>query len=263
MKVLVIGTSHSATIRMAHDEIAARFPTLDVDYFGLPGREFFQADVIGTTFTPQADARKIAFEWNNTETVDLAHYDHLFVVGDRYGLLSILRLLVQYDTLEEGKRRGGPVMSRAAMTALIEGAVSHCVDALVARFGRFPHVTTTPAPYPLKRSWRPGAGHERHLTELTHRAHAEDWIEVYENAIEQQVTAAGIGFVPQPLETRYDAFRTLNRFARARSTAEGTQRIDNRHMNADFGALLFETFARDILDIHPAAAQKSADEADG
>lgn len=263
MKILVLGTSHAGTVRMAHDTIAARFPTLELSYFGLPGGEFGNAVMDGSCFVAPESAREVSQDWNGCLSTDLAAVDHVFLVGERFGHETVLRLLLWHDTLEEGARREFPVMSRAAMTALIESAVSVRVGSINRRLGGHAPLTVTPAPYPLLRSWRPGKGHERKIKELVERAHIDDWIEVYETTIATQMAQAGLGFVPQPLETRHDCLRTLNRFARAPLPKSPEKPVDNRHMNAEFGALLFEDFAREILDIHPAAVQKSEDAAGG
>ena len=263
MKVLVLGTSHVGAFLHAREAIAADFPALDVDYFGLSGEVFSRARTIDGVFGPEKEDDR-QFEWNPARTVDIRPYDHILLTGTRFMWQAVMRLLAQYDVLEEPERRDNTVMSRAAMAAMIDGAAELSCAQLNDRMPLDARVTALPAPYPLVRSWQLGYGHEPLVTAAAALSSAAAWTAHYEAAIARHLAPYGVRFMAQPMDTRHDALRSDNRFALAGSSAqEAGPRADNRHLNADYGRVAFTRYAEDILGLTRAAAQKDLDAAQG
>lgn len=261
MKVLVLGTSHSGSVRAASDWIATAFPSLDVSYFGLAGRFHTRAVYKDGIFGPapeDTEACKSSEAWNDAQSVDLTAFDHVIHIGSRFAMADCVRLLADYDTLESPERISTALMSQAAAEALVAAAVTETVQRLHALFGDAARLTFSPAPYPLARSWKPGPGHERALSELNGRTAAAFWAERYDGIIEAALHEVGYGFVAQPMNTRKAPFSTSNTFARADTAPAGAgKNVDNRHMNEHYGQHLFAAFADQILGLAPTEQAKS------
>ncbi|GAA3868982.1 hypothetical protein [Celeribacter arenosi] len=259
MKVLVLGTSHVGAFLLARDEIRADFPDIEVSYFGLPGDVFSRAVAHNGIFrTENADDR--LFEWNEAREIDLRPFDQILLTGTRFMWLLVMRLFATRDVLDEPQRRGLALISRPALTAFIDAAVEDAVAGLFNRIPPDPRITVLPAPYPLVRSWKPGFGHEPIVTAASQMDTIGVWTGLYEDAILTHLAAQGMGFIAQPQDTRADPIRSQNRFARANSSAEEVgNRVDNRHLNADYGRHAFSHYAQSTLGLTPAAAQKDLD----
>ncbi|MGD9919545.1 MAG: hypothetical protein AB7U46_16155 [Paenirhodobacter sp.] len=255
MKILVLGTSHSGTIRLARPEIAQAFPGLDLTFYGLPGAAFLTARCEGGVFGPARGdrfGRAKARKWNDTPEIDLAPFERIFCVGDRFQLMTMARLIGGHDILEEPGRAERPLISTAAAEALIDGLVGARVAKLAALFGPDPRFCFQPAPFPLALTRNTGPGHERALSALATHASAARWIAFYEAAIARHLAAAGYRFLPQPEETRSEACFSLDRFARP--PVAGAKKPDYRHLDAGYGAQAFADYARRELGLTPSPA---------
>jgi hypothetical protein len=255
MKVLVLGTSHSASVRMSADWIKRAYPDLEVDYFSLPGAVHARSLMIGSTFGPtpsDAYGCKMSQKWNDGLTVDLAPYAQIFHVGERFTMLSVARLMADFDILETDERSLRPVMSLSAARALIGTAVYDCVEARHDVFDDDNRFTFMPAPYPLARGSKQGAGHEPTMARLNKRQTATNWSQMYEHAIATSLADFGYRFIPQPEHTRKGVFATKDIYARPNtSVADVGNKVDNRHTNAAFGQEIFTAYAQSQLGLSP------------
>ncbi|MEM5468867.1 hypothetical protein [Celeribacter marinus] len=255
MKVLVLGTSHTVCFREALTELRTDYSDLTLQTFGLPGGKFADASFEGTTFCATPHARDVALEWNGVTQIDLAPFDHILMVGERFSFQSITRMLASHDILEDAPRAADALISTAALEALIDGAVAAQVSAIVARFGRDARITCLPAPYPLARSWKQGAGHERFITTLSNRDTAHRWMTRFEASIGAHLAEAGMGFLAQPRNTLHDAFRSRNAYAWPNSSQEAAgAHVDNRHLNTEYARIAFAAYANDTLNMRPTRA---------
>lgn len=250
-KILIIGTSHTGAFYTARDAIAAGFPDLDVSYFGLPGRVYSSAVYEGGVFrAPEDMPRQLA--WMDRREIDFAPFSHILHVGERYALNHVMRLMVFHDVLEEPERTGRAFISSAALADMIRGTVARRAERLLERFGKDSRACFLPAPYPLARSTRPGAGHEYALAALGKRAHGAKWMALYEQIIEEEMHKAGLDVLLQPPQTRAGQFMTADRFARAGTDQSAPpDQVDHRHMNADYGWQVFCAFAQRCLGQTP------------
>ncbi|WP_417257935.1 hypothetical protein [Celeribacter sp.] len=258
MKVLILGTSHTVCFREALPDLRTDFPDLDLRVFGLPGGKFAATSLEGTVFRATDDAHDVAMEWNGVTEVDMAPFDHILMVGERFSFQSVTRMLALHNVLEEPFRDDQPLISTAAAEALIDDAVAAQVDGIAARFGADGRITHLPAPYPLARSWKQGAGHERFVTLLSNRSSTARWMARFEASIDVHLAEAGYGFMPQPETTRHDAFRSRNAFAWPNSgQGAAGKRVDNRHLNTDYARIAFAAYANDFLNMRPRAAHNT------
>jgi hypothetical protein len=255
MKVLVLGTSHSASVRMGADWIKRAYPSLEVDYFSLPGAVHVRSLMIGSTFGPTPSDTygcKMSQQWNDSLFVDLAPYAQVFHVGERFSMLAVARLMADYDILELEERSLRPVMSLSAARALIGSAVYDLVEARHDVFGDDTRFTFMPAPYPLARGAKRGPGFEPTMARLNKRLTAPDWSLMYEHTIATSLADFGYRFIPQPAHTRKGVFATKDIYARPNSSvADVGDKVDNRHTNAAYGQEIFAAYAQSQLGLAP------------
>ncbi|MFT6168637.1 MAG: hypothetical protein ACJAR9_000749 [Celeribacter sp.] len=256
MKVLVLGTSHCAAVRLASDWIARAYPTLDVDYYALPGAVHARSLMIGSTFGPTPSDTygcKMSGAWNDRMIVDLAPYAHIFHIGERFSMGAITRLMADFDVLELPERSLRPVMSLSAAQALIGSAIDDVVATRHSVFDDDPRFTFMPAPYPLARAAQRGPGFEATMARLNTRNTAPDWSQIYEDLIAASLAHYGYRFMAQPLGTRQGVFATKDRYARPNSSARDVgNKVDNRHTNAAYGQDIFAAYALQQLGLTPA-----------
>lgn len=255
MKVLVLGTSHSASVRMGADWIKRAFPSLEVDYFSLPGAVHSRSLMIGCTFGPtpsDAYGCKMSQQWNGSLMVDLSPYAQIFHVGERFTMGAVTGLMADYDILEHDERSLRPVMSLSAARALIGSAVYDFIEGRHAVFGDDKRFTFMPAPYPLARGAKRGPGYEAAMARLNKRHTASDWSQMYEHAIATSLADFGYRFIPQPTHTRNGVFATNDIYARPKtSVADVGAKVDNRHTNAAYGQEIFAAYAQSQLGLTP------------
>lgn len=258
MKVLVLGTSHCGCVRLASDWIDRAYPTLEVDYYALPGAAHARAMKIGSTFGPTPSYAydcKMSKDWNGRLVVDLAPYAHIFHVGERFSMGAITRLMADFDVLEWPERSLRPVMSLSAARALISSAVNEVVEMRHCVFEDDPRFTFMPAPYPLARGAQYGPGFEKNMARLHDRTTAAQWSQTYEDLISAALAQYGYGFLPQPMHTRQSCFATKDRYARPKSSVQDVgDKVDNRHTNATYGQAIFAAYALHHLGLSPEIA---------
>lgn len=262
MKVLVLGTSQSVSVRLASDWITRAYPSLDVDYFALPGAVHASSLMIGSTFGPTPSNTygcKMSQAWNHKIAIDLAPYAQIFHVGERFAMGAVTRLMAEFDLLELEERSLRPVMSLSAARALVGSAVYDFVEDRHHVFDDDPRFTFMPAPYPLARGAQWGPGHEGTLSRLNKRLNAPDWSEMYEHAMQTSLADFGYRFMAQPPETRQGHFATKDLYARPGSSVEEAgDKVDNRHTNAIYGQDIFTAFAQEQLGLAPEIAASAS-----
>ncbi|RPE67062.1 hypothetical protein EDD53_1466 [Pacificibacter maritimus] len=248
MKILVMGTSHTAALRDAADWIGATYPDLDVTYFSLPGFYHARAQMNGPWFGPAKDddkGRDISLQMNGCTAINLDDFAHILHIGSRFSLVKCSQLMADFDILGHPTRTGRPLMTRAAALGLIAASVEQDVATRSVMADHDPRFTFMPAPYPLARSRMHGAGHEPALSRLDARDTAQDWADTYSKVIQTTLANVENHFLAQPVSTLAAPFFTDNIYALTEDTA------DNRHMNASFGQAVFAHFATHRLGLDP------------
>lgn len=241
-RLLVIGTSHAGTLRMAEAAIAADWPDRRPQWYALPGGAFATArrDAEGM-FGPDPDhptGPRKAIEWNGRDRIDLRPYDRILLVGERFRLFYIAALLRDVDIWDHPSRGSARSLSLAFVTDAIRALVDLAADQVLTQFGPDARITVAPAPYPLLRAGERGWGHDRAIAGLRGLPAAAEIEALYEGVIAEALAARGYGCLFQPEDTRAGPFATADRFARpGPDTPPGAppRRPDLRHMNAAFG----------------------------
>lgn len=253
-RLAIVGSSHIGAIRQADDKITLACPNLDVTYFGLPGAPFRRAcrgedGVLRVNATSDAQARMIR-RINGVQELDLGPFDHIWVVGFRFGLGKVLRLLKRYDVLEMRRTGRQGTVSEAFFWAAVQAETEHICAAIFANYGADTRISISPAPYPAQKASEPGPHFEPALTHILHHPERDRIFVGFEDRIARGLAARGYRFQPQPRQTLAAPFATCSEYLRGAvdfrdSSAAST---DLRHMNADYGFTLFHAFA----ELHPA-----------
>lgn len=255
MRVLVLGTSHAATLRRAFPAISAAYPGLTLRFWGLPSAAFAKA-AVGSDGLLRPDAedavsqRKTA-EWNGADSIDLAAFDRILLVGLRYGLRPILQLMRNLQPVEWGPRKGAIGVSKGFLQAAIRADIDASLMAQNARTPFDARFVALPAPYSATVVTEPGALHQPVTRAVAGQKTASALMALYEEALARAHAAVGIGFVPQPRQTIARPFLSLP------DHLEDAAR-DARHMNADYGLIAFDAIASHCPDLSGARLQPPA-----
>ncbi|MCF8487442.1 MAG: hypothetical protein K9G71_19795 [Rhodobacteraceae bacterium] len=246
MKVLVLGTSHAATLRRAFPAIAAAYPGLSLCFWGLPSAAFAKAAVgaDGQLRPDPEDAisRRKAAEWNGQDSIDLAPFDRILLVGLRYGLRPILQMMRSLQPLEWGRRRGALGVSKGFLQAAIRADIKASLRGQNSRTPFDARFVALPAPYPATIVLEPGELYQPVTRAVAGQKSAADLMEIYEAELARAHAAVGISFVPQPRETIAQPWLSLP------DHLEDAAR-DARHMNADYGLIAFDAIASHCPDL--------------
>ncbi|GAB5449287.1 hypothetical protein [Gymnodinialimonas sp.] len=248
MKVAVIGTSNIGAVKYAADRIAAAHPNLSLTCYGLPGGKFDEAKVNADgIFQPsQEDSKllKLAHRINGTTGIDLGAFAHTLVIGDTLGMPHTLWTALNYDIADWPARTGRDLLSLPAFHATMAEAISLRADHLRSQFADHKiHVAL--APYPTTAVVPKGPHHQQPYAGMATHPQADTIHTLYRAALTQALIARNMTFIPQPAETIAAPFLTRERYGHGSLDFrnEGKQLNDHRHMNADFGASLFDAFA--------------------
>lgn len=255
MRVLILGNSHAATLRLGFDAIGAGFPHVTVSFWGLRGAAFAKARMgqdgcLGPDPSDALSLRKVA-SWNDAEHLDLAPYDRIFLVGLRYGFRPALQLMRRMQPLDQGRRRGALGVSDGFLRASLRGVIDASLTAQAARFPFDARFVALPAPYPAVLATRPGTVHEPVTAAVARLPHAAQLAQMYEDEIAAAHAVHGLAFVRQPRDTVAAPFQTHD--CHLQDPAR-----DARHMNAGYGYAAFAA-----LMAHPAPLMKETDHALG
>lgn len=257
MRILVLGTSHAGALRGAFPAIRSAVPALELDFWGLPGGAFMKASVGSDGLLRPDPSDKVGMKkveaWNGKTAVDLAAYDRIFLVGLRFGLAGMQKMMADLQPLEWGRRTGAMGVSQGFLQA---GFEAEAMAGLMAQDMRTPldaRFTLMPAPYPAQlAAAADGPRAEPALRKAAGLDRAVDLLEMAEAAMAKAHADRGIGFVPQPRETLAAPFLTRDAFL------EDPEK-DARHMNSDYGLIALRALLAAIhIDI---SSPKTADAA--
>lgn len=253
-RLAVVGSSHMGTIRQSDARIRAACPGLEIAYFGLPGAPFRRArrDVDGVLRVDaenQAEARMIR-RINGADAFDLGPFDHIWIVGFRFGLGTVLALLKRFDVLEMGRTGLPNTISEAFFWAAMQAEIDRSCDVIAANYGPDQRITISPAPYPAEKAREKGPHHEPPLAHVLQHPECDRIFARFEGMIGASLTARGYRFLPQPPATLAAPFATQSaHLLGARDFRDTSVELtDLRHMNAEYGFALFRAFA----ELHPA-----------
>lgn len=246
-KVAVIGTSNIGAVKYAQSRIEAAYPRLSVTCYGLPGGKFDAARLVGTEFGPDRGdtaAMKLALRINGAPTLDLSRFTHILVIGDTLGLPATLWAALSYDVADWPTRTGRDLLSLPALKATVEEAIAARADHLHSQFGAS-ELHVAHAPYPTTAVVARGVHHKQPYAAVAAYPHAAALQSLYRDALTRALADRGMTLVPQPEETIAQPFLTKEPYGRGARDFRNKDNLldDHRHMNADFGASLFNAFA--------------------
>lgn len=255
MRVLILGNSHAATLRLGFDAIRAAYPGVDLSFWGLPGAAFAKARVgaNGLLAPDPSDAMSLrkAASWNEVEAINLARFDRIFLVGLRHGFRPALQLMRRMQPYDWGQRKGALGVSEGFLRAAVRGLIDASLAEQAARTPFDARFVAMPAPFPASIVTREGALYEPVTTVVSQLPQAADLMALYQAEIAAAHAALGLSFAPQPPETISAPFLSADGWL------EDPAR-DWRHMNEHYG---FAAFA--ALMAHPAQPLKETDHAMG
>ncbi len=248
-RVAIVGSSHVGAIRQASPRIEVEFPGHQFTYFALPGAPFrrMQVDADGTLRIGAATEaeKKLSRRVNGDIHLDLRPFDHVWVIGNRYGFGRIMRLFLEHDVLDWAPTGRDRTMSLAFGTRVLETLVEEACARIEGRFGRDPRLVLTPGPYFSESALEKGEGFDRWMSKIFIHPHAATIEAKFEAAIRDRLDARGMALLMQPPQTRALHLATRAEYIRdARDFGNLDRRLtDLHHMNAEFGYQLFRAFA--------------------
>lgn len=237
-RVCIIGSSHVGALKQAQPQIKDAFPGVQLAYFAVPGGVFRRCELRnGILKSRPANDREAAMVINiNGElTMDLSDFDHIWIIGHRYGFGAVLQAWIDGEGAHE------------KMTQLVHDSIDRIAD----QFGRDDRITLTPAPYPALRSRAPGPNQERRMAQIMRHPDRETIFDAFETTITTGLNTAGYRALLQPSATRAAPFATNNSYLNEAVDFQTGERLDGdlRHMNSAYGAALFHHFATERLGV--------------
>jgi hypothetical protein len=260
-RVLIIGNSHSAALRMAWNDLADRYPGVDLTFFVVGGRPFAAFDLDDQGIFRCVDATSVSREQlskiralNDGVSADCNQADHVLLIGKNYGEATIAQICQQWDIdgfTGSGKNQK---LSKSAFHAFCR---ANAESRLPGRHWSALEATVTfaGAPFPSAslKDARSILGAARPWIGLMDRpeGYAEASI-AYGELFTSLLGSRSIGFAPQPPETLTEEGFTLPEYLRkapAKHMRDGEATDDYRHMNEAFGTIRLEAYFRDFVGV--------------
>lgn len=278
-RALLIGSSHLAALKLAAAGFAARRPDWSLDFFAVTQAQLqhltlredgaFGVEPDLAAKDPEAAAALAAAltTLNRAASIDTGAYDHVCLVGLRLAQHPIKVLLVSHD-VDDAPDRGRPQLLSAAAYEDICAAMAAkaAPDAAWGALGPGraffmprPHLSAA-----ALRSPAPGFAFAKRLAERPEGLRA--LFARYMDACAEAGARRGLTLIRHPEGAVDDALMTHERFSvgsrRWGAGAAAHPDDDFAHMNADYGALCLDQFAR-IADAVPAAPRRGGPDGPG
>ena len=225
MKVCVLGNSHVSALKLAWDELAATYSSINIDFFAAKGKSLGGLSVAGDKLVAGKPSLKksIAYTSGGKESVSVSEYDAFLV----YGL-----------TFKP------PILDRRLSQAVISDC---CIDNYrLSVNGQLAEMVRTISSVPVL------AGHAPFPTRLNEKQHPSEAVPYATvlDILNSEFEDDGFAFVPQPEQTIEEEWTTMSAFAVGAPrlvTAEHKvgnvhEEVDGLHMNSEFGKLYIQSF---------------------
>ncbi len=254
-RLLIIGSSHVGALKNAEETFLAGRPDLALDFFGLRAPAFLKSrmDAEGVFHPPEQDedGRDLILKANGALTVATAGYDHVMLIGYRFGFPEVASLLERHDILGLTDAGHPATIDLALVEDMIDTMISASLGEVLAALAPANRsLTMCLAPYPSKSiaSRAPRMELARELVAFWDHPGANHVFEMWLSRLRSQIEAAGHTLLEQPYRTVAGPFATKPMFARAPDNFDGSamKGTDHRHMNAEFGLTVLTSFARMI-----------------
>lgn len=237
-RIAIIGSSHVAALKLAWDDLQHAYPDLEVDFFSMARGKFEQAYLRpDRSFgLPKHLRARLDLPKNARRLLDLSTFDHVWHVGSWQIRPNGFNQIIQLFNID-----GLPATTH--LHWMSQATYRACLDAFVQ--AALP--TTDWHHWDSPKVWYSGFprrnAHQSTRTlfqEVDLRNHKACWDDA-EALFDTHMTAAGITWVPQPKET-LDAYGfTMQHFGTDKPDPSG-DKVDIAHMNASFGALMWDAF---------------------
>jgi hypothetical protein len=246
---------------MAWNNLADRFPGVDLTFFVVGGRPFAAFDLddqgvfrcIDTTRLSREQLSKIR-ALNDGVSADCNKADHVLVIGKNYGEAAVSQICQQWDI--DGFTGSGKIqkLSKSAFQAFCGASAE---SRLPGRHWSDLEATVTfaGAPFPsasLKEA-RSILGAARPWKGLMNRPEGyAEAAKVYDDLFTSMLNSRNIGFAPQPPETLTTERFTQPEYLRKapeKHMRDGEAIDDYRHMNEAFGTIRLEAYFRDFVGV--------------
>lgn len=254
-RLLIIGSSHVGALKNAQAQFLSGRPDLQLDFFGLRAPAFLKSrvDEAGVFRPPDKDEedRALILEANGVTEISTAEYDHVMLIGYRFGFMEVASLLERHDVLGLPRADRPQTIDMPLVEDMVDTMIglslSQVLEALAPAKRPF---TLCLAPYPSKSIARraPKMEMARELVAFWDHPAAEQVFDLWYTRLRIQIDSAGHTLLEQPYRTVAGPFATKPMFARTPENFDGSAmpRTDHRHMNADFGLTVLTTFARTL-----------------
>ena len=258
-RVLVIGNSHSAAIRIAWNGLAEQFPQIEMRFFVAGGNAFrcFDLDDRGIfrcvteSAVSKDDLQRIRLQ-NDGLSTDCNWADHVLLIGRNYGEVTVARIARQWDIDGFPGSGSRQRLSRSAFDAFCDYvAKAHLPDRTWGKLtGK---VTVAGAPYPSSsleeaslflgaaRPWKALLEDPAGFAEVSG---------VYDLFFAGALGQHGLHFAPQPVASRTALGFTRPEYVRVapdKHMRNGVPVDDFRHMNEAYGRLRLLAYLADFV----------------
>lgn len=261
-RLLIIGSSHVGALKNAKAQFCASRPDIHMDFFGLRGPTFLKSTVDAEgVFHPPATGeadRALIEQTNGATQAETASYDHVMLIGYRFGFAEIASLLEHHDILGmDGAGHAQTIdlpLVEDMIDAMIAASLSPVLEALAPAGRSF---TLCLAPYPAKSiaSRAHKMAFAREMKAFWAHPAAELVFQMWHTRLLSQIETAGHRLLSQSHRTMAGPFATKPMFAKAPEHLDGRpmKKTDHRHMNADFGLLMLTNLVRMLKNTSEAA----------
>ncbi len=250
MRLLIVGSSHTAAVYAGWKAVAAEYPQIEADFLAAPVTVFArfsrgQGAIYGLHDTSDLPERRLAvMRAVNGELVrDLAQFTHVTVIGQHYNAAAMLEMLLSCGVagLRSVPPQAGTLLSLPAFRAFCRDIARKRVPGGLRSTFAGLNIAVSALPMRSETVIRQDSDpHSRIVRALeqnpegvvdAHRIFAQVTVDAY--------AEAGMTFIPQPAETLAASGYTLAIFNRGslRLDADKTEE-EYTHMNADYGALV-------------------------
>jgi hypothetical protein len=246
-RLLLLGNSHLAALKLGWDEVADDYPGLRCTFFGAPAKWTRHAVLRNGTITIDHEplAEKVMAVSGGRRSIAVEEFDAVCIVGMYFGFSELVRELRDVRTYDmKPMSRDSPLVSQACLEQLVRDALSGSAAlewATKIRQACNKAVFLAPAPLPAESrvtADRFGRAMPRHF-----RANAEYIFESYRRVACALTTQNGIDLIEQPASTIASPGFTKNEFSRGSVRLLGDSvahaQEDFSHMNKLYGVALF------------------------
>lgn len=258
----IIGNSHVAALMGAWGKESDRWDGVDLDFFGMPGGNWWGCTYDGVAIRPKNEAVRDALEGvNGVSAIPLQGYDFFAVIGQK---LSVQTAIWSYrsgvylglpsvNALSDIQKHARPLRSRACFEQDLRDRLSKTSALHLAK--RLSDVTGQKAwvlPQPnLDITVRQDTEGYEGFRYTARMGDGDALMAQFETQLGAVCAEQGLGFVPQPAETRIGGIFTQTKFMQGshRLTGGGAAhpQRDRLHGNAAYGARVLDAFSGTVL----------------